>query len=340
MSLPRLGHDPREGRDAKASQSIEWVPALVCWCVFDTGAVTAILKSSDFEAPDFDGWHQMLGRMGIDCAPAIEALHHIASANEGERHAEVRRETARVIVARSGPAKEAARRKTAELFSSLCRPGAQVDLVREIIEPVCDTTFEGLLGALCPATPEDSVSGSQIFDLYLSLNRRKQIVARSSEMLEAFTAAGDKLRTSPSYATAIKMLGYDSLVGSLGHSILHLLKQAPERRFCEIDYPQNFPETGVPYVERFAVRDCAFGGASIKQGATASGFIWIRAVRTPTAREPAISAADGIPAWARSSLAACGAYSPRRWPNSTFATRSRAKRVASRIGSSPIIPVS
>ena len=72
--------------------------------------------------------------------------------------------------------------------------------------------------------------------------------------MEAFTAAGNKLRTSPSYATAIKMLGYDSLVGSLGHSILHLLKQAPERRFCEIDYPQNFPETGVPYVERFAVR--------------------------------------------------------------------------------------
>ena len=89
---------------------------------------------------------------------------------------------------------------------------------------------------------------------------------RAGEMLEAFTAAGDRLRTSPSYATAIKMLGYDSLVGSLGRSILHLLKQAPERRLCDIDYPQDFPETGVPYVERFAVRDCAFGGASIKQG--------------------------------------------------------------------------
>jgi hypothetical protein len=138
--------------------------------------------------------------------------------------------------------------------------------VREIIEPVCDTTFEELLGALCPATPENSVSGSQIFDLYLSLNRRKEVVARTGEMLEAFTAAGDRLRTSPSYATAIKMRGYDSLVGSLGRSILHLLKQAPGRRLRDIDYPQSFPETGVPYVERFAVRDCAFGGASIKQG--------------------------------------------------------------------------
>jgi cytochrome P450 len=234
--------------------------------VFETGAVTAILKSSDFVAVDFGAWHRTLGRMGIDCTPAVEALHHIASANEGERHAEVRRETARVIVARSGPAKEAARRKTAELFASLCRPGAQVDLVREIIEPVCDTTFEALLGALCPATPENSVSGSQIFDLYLSLNRRKEIVARTSEMLEAFAAAENELRTSPSYATAIKMLGYDSIVGSLARSILHLLKQAPDRRLCEIDYPRSFPETGVPYVERFAARDCGFGGASIKQG--------------------------------------------------------------------------
>ena len=50
MSLPRLSYDPREGRDAKSSPPIEWIPALGCWCAFETGAITAILKSNNFVA--------------------------------------------------------------------------------------------------------------------------------------------------------------------------------------------------------------------------------------------------------------------------------------------------
>jgi hypothetical protein len=53
MSLPRLAYDPREGRDAKSSPALEWIPALGCWCVFETGTITAILKSADFVAAEF-----------------------------------------------------------------------------------------------------------------------------------------------------------------------------------------------------------------------------------------------------------------------------------------------
>ena len=112
MSLPRLAYDPREERDAKSSPSIEWVPDLGCWCAFDTGAITAILKSSDFAAADFAAWHLSLGRMGIDCSSVIEILNHIATANEGPRHAEIRKNMARVIAAqRQASAKKRTRRK-------------------------------------------------------------------------------------------------------------------------------------------------------------------------------------------------------------------------------------
>ena len=129
-----------------------------------------------------------------------------------------------------------------------------MDLVREIIRPVCDKLFEHLLGVGVPS--DDGISASQIFDLYLSLNRRKEIVAKAGAMLETYTEAQDSLNTAPGYATSLRMLGYDLIAGSLAGSLLHELKNAQGKRLCDISYPQNLPKTGVPYIERFASADC------------------------------------------------------------------------------------
>ncbi len=245
------------------SPAIEWIPALGCWCAFETDAITAIFKSDDFIAADFAEWHRSLDRMGIDCSAVIEILDHVATANEGKRHAEIRKNMARIIAAKGKLAKEAADRKLSELAPSLLRDGRRVDLVLEIVRPVCDTLFETLLGV--PLQPDDGISASQIFDLYLSLNRRKEVVAKAGAMLEAFTMAQDRLDTAPGYATALKILGYDSIVGSLGGSILHVLEQAPGKRLSDISYSDTMPRTGVPYVERFASIDCRLGDADIKK---------------------------------------------------------------------------
>ena len=113
--MPRLSYDPRKGRNAKSSRAIEWIPALGCWCAFEAGAITAIFKSTDFIAPDFADWHRSLGRMGIDCSSVLEILSHVSTANEGKRHAEIRKNMARIIAARGKSAKEAAARKLGEL---------------------------------------------------------------------------------------------------------------------------------------------------------------------------------------------------------------------------------
>ena len=261
-----MSHDPREGRDPSLSPPVEWVPALGCWCVFETGAITAILKSTEFVSKDFAEWHRALGKVGIDCSSVIQILDHVASANEGKRHAEIRRDAAQVIAANAGSTKEVVATAVTKLVPTLCRAGASVDLVREIIQPVCDTLFEQLLGARCPAQPDKGVSASQVFDLYLSLTWRKEIISRADALLAAYSAARDGLTTSPDYATSLRILGYDSIVGSLGSSILHVLKQAPKRQLCDLPFPQALPKTGVPYVERFATKDCIVGDASIKKG--------------------------------------------------------------------------
>ena len=228
------------------------------------GAIAAILKSTDFVAPNFAEWHQALDRMGIDCSSVIEILDYVAIANEGKQHAEIRKNMARVIAAKASSCKEAAGRKVIELVPSRCREGANVDLVREIIRPVCDTLFEHLLGV--GVASDDGISASQIFDLYLSLNRRKEIVAKAGAMLETYTEAEYRLNTAPGYATSLRMLGYDSIAGSLAGSLLHELVNAQGKRLCDISYPKTLPKTGVPYIERIAAADCTIGDDAIKQG--------------------------------------------------------------------------
>lgn len=202
--------------------------------------------------------------MGIDCASVIEILDYVATANEGQRHAEIRKNMARVIAANGRLAKAAAGEQLHQLAAELFRERKRVDLVRELIRPVSDTLFQTLLGV--PMPPDEGISASQIFDLYLSLNRRKSIVAKAGAMLETYTMARDRLATEPGYATALKILGYDSIVGSLGGSILYTLEHASGARLCDIAYPTTLPQTGVPYVERFASKDCTLGDANIKKG--------------------------------------------------------------------------
>ncbi len=261
--LPRLDFDPR--RECRAP--LQWVSELGCWCVYDAYTITAILKSTDFAVADFAALHRTYEqKVGIDCSTLIQILHYIATANEGKRHAEIRRDAARLLTRDVAQTKQLISARLNDLTAKLCRPGARVDLIKQIVRPVCDTMFESLLGSAPPGQAEDGVSASQIFDLYLSLNRRREINAKAYAMIADFSAAKGKLKTSPEYATALSMLGYDSIVGSIGCSLLHVLDNASGRQLCEVAFPRILPATGVPYIERFAAKDSVIQGTPIRKG--------------------------------------------------------------------------
>jgi hypothetical protein len=266
--LPRLDCDPRKARDLKVSAPIEWISSLGCWCVFDPDTITAIFKSTDFTAADFAELHRNLQRnVGIDCSALIEVLQYTPTAHEGARHAQIRKDVARVLTAHTPAIKQSTASIAHELISQLCVPDAHVDLVSQIVEPICNEFFRGLLGVPVPAQEKRGVSISQIFDLYLGLNRRKEINAKARAMLEALSEAGDGLKTTPGYAVSLSMLGHDSIVGSLAASLLDVLRREAGKRLCDLAFPPLFPvSTGVPYVERFAAKDCTFASAKIRKG--------------------------------------------------------------------------
>ncbi len=263
--LLRLDFDPR--REWVGRPPLQWVSELGCWCVCDADTITAILKSSDFAAADFAAVHRTYEeKVGIACSALIHVLHYIATANEGKRHAEIRRDAARVLTNGLAQTKQLVSLRLKSLIAELCQPDARVDLIRQLVKPVCDTLFECLLGAAPPNQTEDGVSASQIFDLYLGLNRRREINAKACAMIADFAAAGAQLKTSPEYAAALSMLGYDSIVGSLGASLLHVLRNATGQSLRDSAFPHELPATGVPYIERFAARDVVMGETVIGKG--------------------------------------------------------------------------
>jgi len=239
MSMPRLEYDPRQIGEREDLPPIEWVPSLGCWCVFAAEEIASVLKSRDFVVADFSDLHRKLAqKVGVDCSAAVEALDHIAIAHEGERHARIRKDTARILKADLALTKQNTAAAANEIVSKICQPGSSVDLVRDIVRPVCDVMFANILGVGSVARSDAGISASQIFDIYLGLNRRAKINAEASNMLEAFTSAQGELKTSPGYAVGLTMLGYDSIVGSLGSSLLHVLREdGAGKRLCDVSFP-------------------------------------------------------------------------------------------------------
>jgi cytochrome P450 len=266
MSMLRLDHDPREAREDLAP--IAWVPSLGCWCVFSAEEIAFVLRSRNFVVTDFAEMHRKLERkVGIDLSAAVKVLGHIAIAHEGERHACIRKDTARVLAADLAASKQRTAEAAHATVHKICRPGASIDLVQDVVRPVCDVVFESILGAGPGASSDSGVSASQVFDIYLGLNRRLKVSAEVAAMLDAFASAGDRLKTSPEHAVGLRTLGYDSIVGSLGGSLLRVLREASAgTRLCDLSFPSQLPATGVPYIERFAAQDCKLNGAEIRKG--------------------------------------------------------------------------
>jgi hypothetical protein len=261
LKLQRASHEATSHRRAAP---IEWSESLRSWCVFDRDSMIAIMKSDDFSVVDYAAEYAKMGqRTDIDWSALVEALNHIPLANESERHTQLRRDFARLISSRSATTKKLVGELVTKTVPAVFRDGRRAELVQELIRPINDALFAGLIGAPVPdhaSTP----SASQIFDRFLGLNRRKRVQSELARLSQAFAERDPA--TSVQYAAALMVVGYDSVLGSLGTSLVAVLEEGAGSRLCDLSYPDSLPRTGVPYVERVAKKDCAIPGANIHAG--------------------------------------------------------------------------
>lgn len=114
----KLQHAQERDHAYRAFAPIEWSEDLRCWCVFDPELIVAILKSPQFPVPDYVGGYAKLDqkRAGQGWNVFADMLWNIPFANEGDRHAALRRDFARLIGTRSPAAKKAVARCWGNLF--------------------------------------------------------------------------------------------------------------------------------------------------------------------------------------------------------------------------------
>jgi cytochrome P450 len=264
MSLPQL----EQYRITKPSPPpMEWVSSLGCWCVYDAPTVTTILKSPDFSVVNYAEVYRSLEQtVGMNCSALIRALSHIPLANEGKVHIDLRRDLARLLHTELGHAKQHLATLIPATLANVCQSESRVDLVQEIVRPSADALFACVFGVELPACAASGISVSQIFDRSLSLNRRKAINTQADAIRQAFGAATGRLKTSPDYALALTAIGHDSIVATLGRSLLRVLEDGAGKRLSDLAFPSLLPETGVPYVERIASKDCCLNGSDLHVG--------------------------------------------------------------------------
>jgi hypothetical protein len=235
----------------KSATPITWDHRLNSWCVFDPRLIGDISKQAQFHVVNYGLAAQfIMERTGIDLSFTRLLFEQIPLANEGEKHAALRRRMAHAIAEREELAVESFRLKLVELGPRIILSGRSVNLMDEFFIPLVEALITGLIG---PVDVQRFVldSISCVFGRTLSLNRRKTIEAQISQLVN-WLAQADELQVEPRVALAMMVLGKDSLIGSLSCSLHTVLSFNPGVRCFEIEWPQLLPTTGVPYFERIA----------------------------------------------------------------------------------------
>ena len=227
----------------------------------------AIMKSADFVVVNYAAEYGKLEqRTGIDWSCLIGTLQSIPLTGDGPHHIQLRRDFARLISAHSAAAKAAVAEFADNDVPLVFRNRRTAELVDDLIRPITNILFGILLGVPPPEVSSKGPSVSQIFDRFLSLNRRIQLQESLSHLSKSLSDNVSELTTSAEYATALIAVGHDSLIGSLGASLVAVLEQAEGARLCDVTFPSTLPRTGVPYVERVAQKDCTVHGTQFHAG--------------------------------------------------------------------------
>ena len=261
-----LHKQPDRSQVYRESMPFKFDGELGCLCVFDPDIISAVFRSDAFDVIDFAGQYRYItDHTSLDFTATANVFDHVPLANEGALHKKLRAEMAAIV---ADPSREKTREIeefTAAHVARLFVPGRTIELVDDLADPLFVRLFTLWLGVDHAAFSRES-HVSQAFDMKMSLGRRAAINRDVDKLTCAFAAQAAALATYPEMATAMNVLGNDTLKGSIALSLWEIVARNPGRRLDEIDYPANYPSTGVPFIERVARQDIEIAGMAVARG--------------------------------------------------------------------------
>jgi cytochrome P450 len=261
----RLIHRSSDKEDLYGSSDLlQWSDNLDCWLACDPAILIAILKNADFRVIDYEKeTMKIVDGLGVDLLATANVARHLPLAREGCPHASLRKQMAVDLSRTAAPALLAFDHHLRTEVPRVFARSGEFEIVAELFAPLVGTLVTALSGARCDSDIGET-SPSQLFDKFLSLNRRKMIDRQIRQICDH--AGNGAASDDASRQAALVVLGFDSLLGSIGESFVHSIRSNPDKSMSEIAWSEKLPVTGVPYVDRVAVKPIEIGGQQVEEG--------------------------------------------------------------------------
>jgi cytochrome P450 len=258
----QLHRQPGRQQIYQREGGIWWSQQLRRWMVSEPDLIAEVLRSSAFAGHSYDV-SAVMSRFGVD-------LHHLEQlslqfplAFEGDRHRALRKKFSAEIAGNTAAALAAFEQELVERLQVLLVAGKRFCAMQDLLAPATLCAVTRLAGLdLAPFAGLQTIP--LLFDDTISLSKRVQVNAAVDTL---YNATGDVMLADEKYfRIAILALSANTLLGSLGESLTQVLARNRGVALCIMLFDADFPATGLPLIEKRAVRDCVLAGRLIKAG--------------------------------------------------------------------------
>lgn len=259
-----LQKNPERVRLYAENNGIWWSNTLKRWMISNPRLLAEVMREPSFSVPSYD-ISPVTNRLKLD-------LHHInvlrtyfPLAVEGEAHRKLRARFAQEIAANTNLALDAFEKSLQENLNYILtdKTGADFCLIKDLFQPalkIANLTIAGIRDR----SIQRIENIPQLFDDTISLKMRLEI----NETIEKIIS---KLPSNMSldekyFRTAIIALNANTLLGSISESVINTVSGQTPTPLNKIRWDAELPATGLPLIEKKAVKDVTIGGCAIKAG--------------------------------------------------------------------------
>lgn len=240
-------------------------PLSKAWIVAEPAQCRELAASSKLRPDTFSENTTTLGRhLKIDFSALAFAMDQVPLCLHGEQHMRARRAISEFLASRKTELSAKLAGSIETHFACLREPG-DIELMNRAITPfVLDVLSTMIDVDIC----KSGEAASLLFDKALGVSKRRRIAAEVAELREMIAHRLGKPLTDEDAGMrlALVLVGRDSLIGTLGESLLYLFEGNRGVALNRIDYPQMPPQTGVPVIERIVVTPFSLGGCDFAEG--------------------------------------------------------------------------
>jgi len=213
--------------------------------------IAKVLGIKDFVPVDYESRHRILGEhLGFDASDILAAIRHVPLCARAQAHTASRKRIAKLIAQGTSEMGAFVREDVPAMVSELLLPGGH-DVMAEFVGPCVNKLMSASVGV--PLDLGDDTLVSRLFSQAMGISKRRRMNSELAELRRVIahhlphlseSEVGDRI--------ALCILGTDALRGTLGCSLKAL--------FEEDANPAEYPRTGVPYIDREALKSCPVNG--------------------------------------------------------------------------------